>query len=164
MNITLYKATELARLESHIDFKTGEVDIEAFEDARITVGHKQQAYIAVLKNGAATIDLLDGAVKDLQAKKKALERQQGRLREALYVSMRATGCSVVRANDATFEARLYIDRDKSVQIEDGAVFDAVLCNPPKPLEPSKKLIEAAIMRGEAITGAKIVRKDRLEIK
>jgi len=39
-----------------------------------------------------------------------------------------------------------------------------LCNEPRPPAPSKTKIRAAIEAGEPISGARIVRKDRLTIK
>jgi len=39
-----------------------------------------------------------------------------------------------------------------------------LCNDPKPPEPSKTKIKNAILAGEPVAGAYIVRKDRLTIK
>ena len=78
-----------------------------------------------------------------------------------------TGTSEIKAQDGTFSAKLYLDRDESVEIDVGAEFAPELCNPPKPpppLTPSKKLIKEAIERGEPIKGARIVKHDRLTIK
>ncbi|MGL4272043.1 MAG: siphovirus Gp157 family protein, partial [Pseudomonas paracarnis] len=44
-----------------------------------------------------------------------------------------------------------------------AEFPPELCNDPKPPTPSKAKIKAAIKAGEAVAGARIVRKDRLTI-
>jgi hypothetical protein len=49
-------------------------------------------------------------------------------------------------------------------LEDGAVFPPELCNEPKPPTPSKTKIKVAILAGEPVAGASIVRKDRLVIK
>ena len=62
-----------------------------------------------------------------------------------------------------FGAKLYPERDESVEIDADAEFPPELCNDPKPPTPSKTKIKAAIKRGEAIAGARIVRKDRLSI-
>lgn len=45
-----------------------------------------------------------------------------------------------------------------------AEFPPELCNEPRPPAPSKTKIRAAIEAGEPISGARIVRKDRLTIK
>ena len=56
-----------------------------------------------------------------------------------------------------------MERDESVELEPDAEFPAALCNDPKPPTPSKTKIKAAIKAGEAVAGARIVRKDRLTI-
>ena len=60
--------------------------------------------------------------------------------------------------------KLYVDRDEFVEIEEGAKFDPELCNDPKPPEPSKTKIKNAILAGQPVAGARIIRKDRLTIK
>jgi hypothetical protein len=163
MNITLYKAQEAARLESHVN-DDGEIDIEAFESSQIVLADKQRAYVAVIKNRAAGLGMLDAAIKDLQAQKERLETQQERLKDALKTSMTLSGITEISAIDGTFKAKLLIGRDTSVELDADAVFPPSLCNEPKPPSPSKTKIKAAIESGEAILGARIVTKDRLEIK
>jgi hypothetical protein len=163
MNITLYKAQEASRLESHVN-EDGEIDIEAFESSQIVLADKQRAYVAVIKNRAAGLGMLDAAIKDLQAQKERLETQQARLKDALQTSMALSGITEILAIDGTFKAKLFIGRDTSVELDADAVFPSSLCNEPKPPSPSKTKIKAAIESGEAIAGARIVTKDRLEIK
>ena len=163
MNITLYQATHLANLESHIDEETGEIDIAAFEAAQITIAEKQRAYVAVIKNRIASLSMIDGAIKELQTKKKALESQQDRLKDALKASMKAINVTEIKALDCTFSAKLKLNFDESIHIEDGAIFPPELCLDPKPPEPSKSKIKSAILAGQPISGASIVRKDRLTI-
>jgi len=163
MNITLYKAQELARLESHVN-EDGEIDIEAFESSQIVLADKQRAYVAYIKNRDAGLKMLDEAIHELRTKKETLIAQQNRLKDALLESMKLSSITEIQAIDGTFKAKLYIDRDKSVLIEDGAVFPPELMNEPKPPEPSKTKIKAAIESGQPIAGARIVTKDRLEIK
>lgn len=162
--LTLYKANELARLESHIDHDTGEIDILAYDAAQITLAEKQMAVCAYIKNSELTEGMLDTAIKELTAKKKAFATRNASLKAYLSANMKEHGISSIKANDATFQATLYTDRDESVVILDGATFPPELCNAPKPPEPSKTLIRAAINAGQAVAGAMIVRKDRLQIK
>lgn len=162
--MNLYKATELARLESHIDADTGEIDIAAFDAAQITLTEKQRAVCAYIKNIAAKADMVKAAAKELAEKAKRLESKEKALKEYLAANMREAGISEIEAIDGTFSAKLYIDRDESVSIADGAQFPPELCNEPKPPEPSKTKIKAAILAGQAIEGAVIVRNDRLVIK
>ena len=78
--------------------------------------------------------------------------------------MKTAGINEIKAADGSFVVKLYVDRDESVVIEEGAVFPPELCIDPKPPEPSKTKIKNAILAGQPIAGAKIVRKDRLQIK
>ena len=78
--------------------------------------------------------------------------------------MKRAGVSEIEAVDGTFKAKLYVGRDESIVIDDGATFPPELCNAPKPPEPNKAKIKEAILSGQPIAGASIVRKDRLEIK
>jgi Siphovirus Gp157 len=162
--MNLYKATELARLESHIDEETGEIDLAAFDAAQIALTDKQRAVVAYIRNAEATETMLANTIKELQAKQKAMKAKRERLKEYLIENMKTAGITKIEAADGTFSAALYPDRDVSVMIEDGATFPPELCNDPKPPEPSKTKIKAAIEAGQAISGACIVRSDRLTIK
>ena len=165
--MNLYKTNELARLESHIDHETGEIDIASYDLAQIALADKQMAVVAYIKNSELTEGMLDAAIKDLTAKKKAIAARNASLKVYLAANMKEHGITSIKANDGTFEAKLYIDRDESVVIQsglDGYAFPPELCNPPKPPEPSKTLIKAAINAGQAVAGAMIVRNDRLTIK
>ena len=81
--------------------------------------------------------------------------------------MKATGTLSIKSADGLLEATLYIDRDESIVLDEGAQFAESLLNPQKPAPPrtpSRDLIKKAILAGEAVNGARIVRKDRLTIK
>jgi hypothetical protein len=162
--MNLYEATELARLEAHIDSETGEIDVNSYDMAQITLADKQCAVVAYIKNSEATEGMLDAAIKDLSAKKKAIAARNASLKAYLSSNMKEHGITSIKANDGTFQATLYTDRDESVVLLDGTTFQPELCNAPKPLEPSKTLIKAAINAGQAVAGAMIVRNDRLTIK
>jgi hypothetical protein len=162
--MNLYQANELARLEAHIDHETGEIDIASYDLAQIALADKQCAVVAYIKNSEATEGMLDVAIKELTAKKKAIAARNASLKTYLAANMKEHGISSIKANDGTFQATLYTDRDESVVIQEGATFPLELCNAPKPPEPSKSLIKAAINAGQPVAGAVIVRNDRLTIK
>jgi hypothetical protein len=162
--LNLYKATELSRLQSHIDDETGEIDIAAFDAAQIALADKQRAVTAYVRNVDANEAMLADAIKQLQVKLKAMKGKRERLTEYLMENMKSTGITKIEAVDGTFSATLYLDRDASVVIEDGAKFPLELCNDPKPPEPSKTKIKAAIEAGQAVAGACIIKSDRLTIK
>lgn len=164
MNVTLYHAAELAKLENFVDTETGEIDIAGFDSAQITLQEKSRAVVAYIKNEQALIEMMKNAEKDLAAKRKAREAHNENLKDYLYRTMRQTETTEISAADGTFKAKLYLERDESVAIDEGATFPPELCNPPRPPEPSKTLIKEAILRGEPIKGAHIIKKDRLEIK
>lgn len=162
--MNLYKATDLARLESHIDSETGEIDLAAFDNAQIALADKQRAVVAYIRNTKATEKMIKAAAEEMAGKAKVKQAQRERMEDYLAANMRNTGISKIEALDGTFTATLAIGRDESVVLEDGAVFPPELCNPPKPLEPSKTLIKAAILSGTPVAHASIVRNDRLTIK
>jgi hypothetical protein len=162
--MNLYQATELARLESHVDEETGEIDLAAFDAAQIALLDKQRAVVAFVRNAEAHEAMLADAIKQLQAKQKTMKAKGERLKTYLLENMRAAGISKIEAADGTFSATLYPQRDASVVIEDGAIFPPELCADPKPPEPSKTKIKAAIEAGHDVPGASIVKNDRLTIK
>lgn len=162
--MSLYKATELARLESHIDEETGEINIEAFDAAKITLAEKQRSVVAFIRNLDAKAAMVKAAAKELADKAKAMQAQRERMNDYLMANMKQAGITKIEAVDGTFSATLYLGRDESIVIEESAVFPPELCNDPKPPEPSKTKIKAAILAGQAVAGAMIVRNDRLTIK
>lgn len=161
--MNLYKTNELARLESHID-EDGVIDIANYDLAQIALADKQMAVVAYIKNSELTEGMLDVAIKEFTAKKKAITARNASLKVYLSANMKEHGITSIKANDGTFEAKLYLDRDESIVIQDGATFPPELCNAPEPPKPSKTLIKAAINAGQAVAGAMVVRNDRLQIK
>jgi hypothetical protein len=164
ITLNLYQATELARLESHVDAVTGEIDLAAFESSQIALIEKQRSVVAYIKNVMATSDMIDQAIKDLTEKKRLHASRADRLKEYLKGSMVASNTLKIEALDGTFSATLSLGRDESVLLDDGFKFPPELCNDPKPPEPSKTKIKDAIKRGEPVAGAQIVRKNRITIK
>lgn len=162
--LNLYKATELARLESHIDEETGEIDMVAFDAAQITLIEKQRSVVAYMRNISAKTAMIKAAAKELADKAKQSEAQLERMKDYLIAGMKMSGATKIEAVDGTFSATLFLDRDESVVIQDGSVFAPELCNDPKPPEPSKSKIKAAILAGQAVANAAIVRSHRLTIK
>ena len=167
MNLNLYQTEALAQLQNYIDEEAGEINIEAFENAQIALAEKQRSCVAYYLNLQATIDAMRAHINAVNEKLGAAEHQQERMKKYILDSMKRTGTCEIKANDGTFSAKLYVDRDESVEIEAGAEFPPELCNPPKPPPPpmpSKKLIKEAILRGEPVANARIVKHDRLTIK
>jgi hypothetical protein len=166
MTISLYKATELARLHSHLDQETGEIDFAAFDAANITLAEKQLAYTAYLKNESHNIEAHEIALKTAFAieNEKLKRRKAAHLRSLDYLklNMLANGITEIKSNDGMFSAKL--GSTQAVEVEEGFVFDDCYLLPAKPREPSKTLIKAAIEAGTTVIGASIVKRDRLVIK
>lgn len=147
---------------NQIDPETGEI-LENYSDSRELFQNKAVACVAYAKEEAATLESAKAMVKDMQAKIEAREKRLDRFKAYIADCMKATGITEVKHDLGLFGAKLYLDRDESVELDDGAEFPPSLCNDPKPPAPSKTKIKNAIKAGEAVAGARLVRKDRLTI-
>ena len=163
MSITLFDAAQAVReAVNQIDSETGEL-LESYTESRELFQSKAIACVAYAKEEAATLASAKGMVKDMLAKIEAREKRLERFEAYLADCMKATGITEVKHELGLFAAKLYLERDESVEIDADAEFPASLCNDPKPPTPSKSKIRAAIKAGEAVAGARIVRKDRMTI-
>lgn len=162
---TLYQlSTDLrAMLDSAFDPETGEA-LPAFEECRTLIGNKAGQVAAYILNVEADAAAAEAAIKRISALAKSYERKAEHLREYLAQNMAVAGITEIKAEDRSFVVKLYPGRDESVEIDEGVTFPPELCNEPKPPAPSKTKIKAAILAGEAIAGARLVRRDRLTIK
>lgn len=162
-NITLFDAAQAVRESvNQIDPETGEI-IETYAESRELFQNKAIACVAYAKEEAATLVSAKAMLKDMQAKVDAREKRLERFEAYLADCMKATGITEVKHELGLFAAKLYLERDDSVEIDADAEFPAELCNDPKPPTPSRTKIKAAIKAGQPIAGARIVRKDRLTI-
>lgn len=162
-NITLFDAAQAVReAVNQIDQETGEV-VESYAKSRELFQNKAVACVAYAKEEAATLASAKAMLKDMAAKVEARGKRLERFEAYLADCMKATGILEVKHELGLFAAKLYPERDESVEIDADAEFPPELCNEPKPPTPSKTLIKAAIKKGEAVAGARIVRKDRLTI-
>lgn len=162
---SLYQLTTDFRsmLDSAFDPDTGEM-LPAFEEQRALLGSKINQVAAYILNTELDAVAAKTAIERITAHVKAAERKAEQLRKYLAENMKASGITEIKADDRSFAVKLYIDRDESVEIDEGATFPPELCNDPKPPAPSKTKIKKAIEAGEPIAGARIVRRDRLQIK
>lgn len=162
-NITLFDAAQAVReAVNQIDSETGEL-LESYTESRELFQNKAIACVAYAKEEAATLASAKAMLKDMQAKVEAREKRLDRFETYLADCMKATGITEVKHELGLFGAKLYLERDESVELEPDAEFPAELCNDPKPPTPSRTKIKAAIKAGQPIAGARIVRKDRLSI-
>ena len=173
MSITLYQSAldVQHKIALCVDTDTGEIDFDKLHAIEATFLNKGVAVTAVIKTlqnqmlglAAQQANLIEQYSAGIQR----LAKQEARLHDYLRDAMKATGISNIKSDDGLLEATLYLDRDESIELDEGAQFAESLLNPqkpPPPRTPSKTLIKAAILAGEAVNGARIVRKDRLTIK
>ena len=162
-HLTLFDAAQQVREALHqVDPDTGELS-EAYTESRALFEQKAVACVAYAKEQAASIASASAMLKTMAEKIDAEEARLDRFKTYLADCMKATGTTEVKHELGLFSAKLHIGRDESIEIDEGATFPPELCNAPKPPAPSKTAIKAAIKAGEAVAGARIVRKDRLTI-
>ena len=162
---TLYQLSHdmRAMLDQAFYPDTGEA-LPAFEECRALIGNKAGQVAAYILNIEADSEAAKAAMNRIKALCESYKRKADHLRDYLAQNMAVAGITEIKAEDCSFVVKLYPDRDESVEIDEGALFPASLCADPKPPLPSKSKIKAAILAGEPIAGARIVRKDRLQIK
>ena len=161
---SLYQLTQDFRNQLDELFDENGEATPAFEEFRVQLGNKINQVAAYVLNCESDADQCKQAIERIQARRKSYERKAERLKGYLAENMKTAGINEIKAADGSFVVKLYVDRDESVVIEEGAKFPPELCNDPKPPEPSKTKIKNAILAGQPSAGAKIVRKDRLQIK
>lgn len=163
MSITLFDAAQQVRDSlGHIDPETGEL-VETYAESRALFEQKAVACVAYAKDEAANIEAAEAMLKQMTEKVRARKERLARFKTYMAECMKATGITEVKHETGLFSAKLYIGRDESIVIEEGATFPPELCADPRPPEPSKTKIKAAIKAGEPVAGASLVRKDRLTI-
>lgn len=163
MSVSLYKATHLAQLQSHIDPETGEVDIESFDAANIALADKQLACAAWCKSQKYELAAMKSAIDDAQAQYKKRVSALESFSEYLKGMMEQAGVTEIKSQDGMFKASIK-KCPPSVELDEGAVFDDCYLSPPKPRDASKTLIKAAIDAGIEVIGARVIQRHRLEIK
>lgn len=161
----LYELTDdvLSALESGFDPETGEA-LPVFEEQRALWANKSHHVAAYILNLDASAKALAEAEAKIAARRKQAEKRAAWLREYLNTNMARLGITKIDAADMSFQVIRYPERDESVEIDEGATFPPELCNDPKPPAPSRTKIKAAILAGQPVNGARIVRRDRLAIK
>lgn len=163
MHITLFDAAQQVRDSlGKIDPDTGEL-LDFGTQSRALFEQKAIGCVAYAKEEAATIASAKAMLKEMADKIASREKRLERFEAYMADCMRATGITEVKHETGLWGAKLYLDRDESVELDDDADFPPELCNDPTPPAPSKSKIKAALKAGEPVAGARLVRKDRLTI-
>jgi hypothetical protein len=172
MEITLYKATELASLDNFIDAETGEINIEAYDSANLVLAEKQRAVTAYTRNlqvrkaslQAMKLEYLKG-LEPVDAELKRIERQEEFFTSYLLQNMQKSGITKIDAIDGSFSAQVK-ENPPSVHIDDLAAIPSefMRIKPPPPAEPDKNAIKEAIKAGKDVAGCHLESSLKLVIK
>ena len=161
-NITLFDAAQQVREAlNQVDPDTGEL-LDFDTQSRALFEQKAIGCVAYAKEEAANLQAAEAVLKQMQERFKARQERLDRFKAYIADGMKFAGISEIKDEHGMFGAKLYLDRDESVEIDPDAKFPLSLCSDPKDPPPSKTKIKAAIKKGEAIAGARIVRNDRLQ--
>jgi hypothetical protein len=172
MNITLYKATELATLENFVDAETGEIDVSAYDDAKITLAEKQRAVVAYTRNLQVRKAALTGmkneylaGLEPVDAELAKITRQENFYMEYLFQNMQRSGITKIDALDGSFSAEIKTNQP-SVIIDDLVVIPIEFkrFKPPPAPEADKIAIKEALKAGLVIEGAHLESSQKLVIK
>lgn len=163
MEIVLYRGAQEIIAELEVDPETGEIGTDFPLD--VLVQRNPIGCAGYVLHTQAQMKMVKARIDELQAMYKAGERRVQRVKESLKSVMQLTGTTAIESPDSTFKVKLYKDRDKSVEVWDENQVPAdYMREIPATYEPNKRLIEKAINDGFEVPGAKIVAKDRLEIR
>jgi esterase/lipase superfamily enzyme len=163
--MNLYQTTQLAQLQNYVDEETGEIDIDSFNRSQIALADKQLAVVCYLKNEDANIKLLDGAITELTARKKAMQNRHDSLKDYLLVNMQANGITEISAPNYMFTAKLQHNPVSVIIDDESLIEDCYKTIPPPPVaQISKTLIKEAIQGGDVVPGAHLESKMRVVIK
>jgi hypothetical protein len=168
-NLTLYKATELATFENFIDAETGEIDIEAYDNAQVALVEKQRAVTAYTRNlqvrKAGLLAMKANILEPLDAEIKRVERQESFYTDYLFQNMQKSGITRIDALDGSFSAEIKTNPPSTV-IDDLEAIpkEFMRIKPPPPAEPDKIAIKEALKSGLTVTGAHLESTQKLVVK
>ncbi|SDV49243.1 siphovirus Gp157 family protein [Chitinasiproducens palmae] len=121
---------------------------------------------AFIRNLESTAEAVKNAAKGMTDRAKAIEARADRIKHYLLANMQHAG---IKKIDSPLFAITVKDNPVSVVIDDERQIPAEYMTdpvppPPPPAKPDKKLIAQAIKDGFEVPGARLERKQRVEIK
>ena len=128
------------------------------------VVEKARNVVAFMLNQEAEATMIREAEKKMVTRRQAIESRVTRFREYLQRSMEMTGITEIKANDGSFVAKLYLERDAVVVIDDDLALPPEFVRVVTTTSPDKTAIKSAIKAGKEVAGAHVEKKNRLEIK
>ena len=123
---------------------------------------KGKAVIAFILNLEAEAEAMRSAEKRIADRRKIAQNKVERLKDYLRSNMEMTGIKEIKADDFSFKATFYPNRDESVVIDNEEIIPAMFFRVKK--EADKTAIKSSIKNGVDVPGAHIEKKSRLEIK
>ncbi|HFB2901427.1 TPA: siphovirus Gp157 family protein [Neisseria gonorrhoeae] len=123
---------------------------------------KAQSVIAYIKNQEITEKMLEGHIRRMTGKLKAVKAQNQSLKDYLARNMQAAGITEIKADDGTFKASFR--KSEAVVILDEAQIPAEFMRETVKTEPDKTAIKKAIESGRQVAGAKIEGRKNLQIR
>ena len=147
--------------DSDFDDETIDNTLEGLEGELVEKGKNITAFYLNLD---AEIAAMKSAEDRISARRKALQNKQERMKKYLQFNMARCGITEIKANDCSFTAKLYIGRDKAVQIANEEILPKEFVKEKVTYTPDKAAIKKAIESGSDVPGAYIETRDRLEIK
>ncbi|HFC2411780.1 TPA: siphovirus Gp157 family protein, partial [Neisseria gonorrhoeae] len=151
--LTLYRcaADVQAALDYYFDSETEREDTLEAVIGQFEV--KAQSVIAYIKNQEITEKMLEGHIRQMTGKLKAVKAQNQSLKDYLARNMQAAGITEIKADDGTFKASFR--KSEAVVILDEAQIPAEFMREAVKTEPDKTAIRKAIESGRQVAGAKI---------
>ncbi|EMT9664874.1 siphovirus Gp157 family protein [Neisseria gonorrhoeae] len=123
---------------------------------------KAQSVIAYIKNQEITEKMLEGHIRRMTGKLKAVKAQNQSLKDYLARNMQVAGITEIKADDGTFKASFR--KSEAVVILDEAQIPAEFMREAVKTEPDKTAIRKAIESGRQVAGAKIEGRKNLQIR
>ena len=163
MEITLYRGASEIIAEIQVDPDTGEIGGDYPLD--LLVQRNPIGCAGYYLHTQSQAKMIKERIVELQVMHKVVEARAERVKKSLKTVMQLTGTLSIAADDKTFKATLYRERDKSVEVfDENQIPTDYMREIPATYSPDKKLILQAIEDGFEVPGAKIVKNDRIEIK
>ncbi|MEF1570484.1 siphovirus Gp157 family protein [Neisseria gonorrhoeae] len=160
--LTLYRcaADVQAALDYYFDSETEREDTLEAVIGQFEV--KAQSVIAYIKNQEITEKMLEGHIRRMTGKLKAVKAQNQSLKDYLARNMQVAGITEIKADDGTFKASFR--KSEAVVILDEAQIPAEFMREAVKTEPDKTAIKKAIESGRQVAGAKIEGRKNLQIR
>jgi hypothetical protein len=162
--MNIYQATLLARLESHIDEETGEIDMDGFMAGQEALKDKQLATVAYIRNQDTEIEALDAAIKKWTERKKAMQNRRDAVKDMLVASLKESNTLKLAAPDNTFTVSLSVGSTTAVEVTDETKIPDAFKVKKETFTISKAAIKEALLAGTVIEGAYLAHNDRLTIR